>query len=675
MSHGTSPFGRYKVGYRVSLPLHCQEQEHIFGINSVALSSQGNTLFSAGRDATVKQWKIRWEKEGDDWISPVTTYSQHTNWVNDVVVIGKLEDRVMSCSSDCTIKIWKIEQSQEDSSHSSVLSCSESLNHYHADYVKCLSYSSGAERAFSAGLDSNIYLWDVSTGAKVIQHVTFPKDKKKSIYCIDSSEDGNTMICGSADGILSVWDVRQPTQQKKSKLRGHVGNIRRCVLSSDGIRSLSAGADGSVKLWDLRQQRCIRTYDDHSESVWTLALPDKNLSGTFYSSGRDMSILRTDIASGESVVIAKASSPIQSLLFHRDHLLVASANAGQIKRISLDSEEREEKMQFSSRIIEGHLLNDKMHVLTKNEGGVMDLYNIIDCKWMKRFEEGDLNEQLQALNTEIYVPNWCSIEVDLTIVLDQSYCFSAECYASDIDPSLSTTKKVNLGQLMLSKLFGTKRDPTNDAKDLTNDAKDLLVDDSLADDSESQNPEDYEESTKMDEPSTVRGNNIQITLMDAKHGSCVFQWERPVRSTTPNEDACVDLSDSVVDPIIPPSHLPHWIHEAVSNKLPSVKSMTIPFSLISSNEKAIQQLSSKESKLTSPRLFRITKIIAHIITKLELQPITVKGTVVEPQDYVQIICQNKVVDKEMTMGTVKAFVWRSSEELVLKYGIDPRFEK
>lgn len=103
---------------------------------------------------------------------------------------------------------------------SSVLTPLESMNHFHADYIKCLSYVTHTNRAFSAGLDSNIYLWDLQQGIKVAQHFSFPRDKKKSIYCVDNDERGDVMVCGSAEGVLTVWDVRQDSHQKRVKLKG-----------------------------------------------------------------------------------------------------------------------------------------------------------------------------------------------------------------------------------------------------------------------------------------------------------------------------------------------------------------------------------------------------------------------------------------------------------------------
>jgi WD40 repeat protein len=68
----------------------------------VALSSDGGTVFTASRDATVRSWQAHEEES-----SPVGqwkgTYEGHSNWVNDVLTI---EDRLVTCSSDHCVSLW-----------------------------------------------------------------------------------------------------------------------------------------------------------------------------------------------------------------------------------------------------------------------------------------------------------------------------------------------------------------------------------------------------------------------------------------------------------------------------------------------------------------------------------------------------------------------------------------
>lgn len=77
---------------------HCQPSQHCSGINSLLIPPDGQALYSASRDATIKKWDIT---------RPQATFVQnfegHVDWVNDIVTISRL---LISCSSDRTVKVW-----------------------------------------------------------------------------------------------------------------------------------------------------------------------------------------------------------------------------------------------------------------------------------------------------------------------------------------------------------------------------------------------------------------------------------------------------------------------------------------------------------------------------------------------------------------------------------------
>ena len=72
--------------------------QHCAGIESLAFSPDGSSLFTASRDATVRSWSAQ-PPEGH-WQA---SYEGHSNWVNDVAV---LENALVTCSSDCSICVW-----------------------------------------------------------------------------------------------------------------------------------------------------------------------------------------------------------------------------------------------------------------------------------------------------------------------------------------------------------------------------------------------------------------------------------------------------------------------------------------------------------------------------------------------------------------------------------------
>ena len=81
--------------------------QHCAGIEAVALSPDGDTVYTASRDATVRSWHAGGESRGGVGGPDVgrwkATYEGHSNWVNDVVTLG---DRLVTCSSDACVCLW-----------------------------------------------------------------------------------------------------------------------------------------------------------------------------------------------------------------------------------------------------------------------------------------------------------------------------------------------------------------------------------------------------------------------------------------------------------------------------------------------------------------------------------------------------------------------------------------
>lgn len=67
-----------------------------------------------------------------------------------------------------------------------------------------------------------------------------------------------------------------------------------------------------MKLWDLGQQRCIRTFNIHHDSIWSLVANESFTK--FYSGGRDGKVFCTDIPSCESQLVCSENSPVLKVL-------------------------------------------------------------------------------------------------------------------------------------------------------------------------------------------------------------------------------------------------------------------------------------------------------------------------------------------------------------------------
>jgi WD40 repeat protein len=73
--------------------------------------------------------------------------------------------------------------------------------------IRTLAFSKDSRLLASAGQDSSIILWDLSTKQKVRQF-TSPEDR---VNCVTFTADGKQLVSGGSQGIIYIWDVSVPS--------------------------------------------------------------------------------------------------------------------------------------------------------------------------------------------------------------------------------------------------------------------------------------------------------------------------------------------------------------------------------------------------------------------------------------------------------------------------------
>jgi WD40 repeat protein len=81
-----------------------------------------------------------------------------------------------------------------------------------------------------------------------------------AIYSIVLSPDGKTIVTGSADGNVRLWDAA--TARPIAVLRGHEGEVNGVAFSSDGQCVASASDDRTVRIWDVSSHKELKRLTD-----------------------------------------------------------------------------------------------------------------------------------------------------------------------------------------------------------------------------------------------------------------------------------------------------------------------------------------------------------------------------------------------------------------------------
>ena len=145
----------------------------------------------------------------------------------------------------------------------------------------------------TAGEDGVLKIWDVSRDLAAGARGTLRGSA--AFVCVDWT--GNYLVAGSSDRSATVFNVR--TQKEHIKLSGHTGKVTACSFMGTSPRSIVTGsADASLKVWDTRQGYATSTIG--CSSVCNTL--DVAADGVTCVSGHQDGIVRVwDLRNGKSV--------------------------------------------------------------------------------------------------------------------------------------------------------------------------------------------------------------------------------------------------------------------------------------------------------------------------------------------------------------------------------------
>ncbi len=673
---------------KLSYILRSPEKKHRGGVSALALSRGGASVFSAGRDGTVREWNAVPLSKRDCPEAPYAdlssvgvsdnahkTFDEHVDWVNDIVFLQGGE-RLVSCSSDTTVKVWNTAMP-----NISLRTLTE-----HTDYVKALSCVP-ANRVASASLDGSVIVWDLVTGRVQMKcgGELDGKPSPSSIYCLSGSSECHSIVAGSTDRSISVYDLR--TGERVVRLRGHTDSVRCVVFKYDGSAVLSGSTDTTVKYWDLRMERCIRSFDSYtSDSIWALTA-DRDFS-TFLSGGRDGTIWQycsqTELASNivDRADVDPRSNMILDLAMTEDKSGVWVSTTGSTIRLwpvptatsANGSDERRsgdatpvgvtppETGDFSDTrtplfelrglpgIITYKILNDRRHVLTCDANKEYCIWNITEGKFLKSLgilkpEDGhDIESVAKSNDVEVSIPSWFSVDIrlgSLTIHLVKKYVFGAEIYAVDAGLQADSEEvKVNIGEHVIRGLFAKwlkeYKETYEDSGDenYMNGNKDAGSDDQ-ASDSRTQ---------------AAKGQNLPPYEFPVHIPVIVTEGASPVPVLLKR----VGLFDGNEE-----KKIPSWVVELVrDNRTPIRTVEKMAFSLQPAEDSDLPPLQT--TALNAPRVLRVRKVASYIAEHLP------DDTAIDDPE-IEILCNGQIIQPQTSLATVKEFVWKSPDDLKLNY--------
>ncbi|OUL20282.1 hypothetical protein BV372_32830 [Nostoc sp. T09] len=243
-------------------------------VNSLAFSSDGQTLASVGADSTIKIWHV-------GALDLIDILHKHNGVVRCVAFTpdGRM---LITGGDDRKILFWDLMKRQvaialsldDTAAHSLVLSqdgqtlvtgsyrkikvwCTSHLGGVtdlkdvqplytftgHSHIVRSLAISADAKLLISGSRDQTIKIWQLETG----ELIRTLKGHRDEVCTITLSPDEQIIASGSADKTIKLWHVE--TGELLSTFTGHTDTVTAVAFTASGEMLVSGSLDKTIKIW------------------------------------------------------------------------------------------------------------------------------------------------------------------------------------------------------------------------------------------------------------------------------------------------------------------------------------------------------------------------------------------------------------------------------------------
>jgi periodic tryptophan protein 2 len=234
---GSAELGQLLVWEWKSESYVLKQQGHLYGLNAMDYSSDGQFIATGGEDGKVKIWNAF---SGFCFI----TFSEHIAPVTGVKFVGKgLGKALISASLDGTVRAHDLLRYKNF----------RTLTTPDPVQFTCLAVDSSGEIVCAGALDPfQIYVWALQTG----RLIDVLSGHEGPIACLDFSTETGLLASGSWDGTCKLWDVYK---NECTETFEHGCDVLAVAFRPDGKEICTAATNGNLTFWDVQSgsQVCI----------------------------------------------------------------------------------------------------------------------------------------------------------------------------------------------------------------------------------------------------------------------------------------------------------------------------------------------------------------------------------------------------------------------------------
>jgi ribosome assembly protein SQT1 len=192
----------------------------------------------------------------------------------------------------------------------------------HTDSVVCTAFSRDGKYLATGGMDGQVLVWDVATGAQVVAC-----EGCSEVEWVDWHPRGHVLLGGSSDGNVWMWKV--PSGHMMAVFAAHTDPVRAGMFTPDGKGLVSVAEDGVLIVWDPKtSEPAVKvgagTRDWHECPVSAVSV---SADGTLVASGGEDGTARVVAVGSGKVVAALAAhdASVEAVRFSPAHAYLATA--------------------------------------------------------------------------------------------------------------------------------------------------------------------------------------------------------------------------------------------------------------------------------------------------------------------------------------------------------------
>lgn len=250
-----------------------------YGVTSLVISPDGNTLISAGQQVEIWDLTTR---------SRIRTLNGQTEFVY-AVALSPDGQTIATGDDKGTIALWNFNTGQ----------LQQRLNH--GNIVYQLTFSADGKTLLSGGVDYTIKRWNLETGSMnslstrfSVQHMNITPDEQ--MVAVGSDQSNAVQILFLATGEMVAMPI-------------HGENVSSIAFNSTGrILASASGLRGGIRLWDMQDRpylhQPIKTLQGHEGQPFAIAFSpdDRSLFATADGfAGRNYAVTVWNACTGELV--------------------------------------------------------------------------------------------------------------------------------------------------------------------------------------------------------------------------------------------------------------------------------------------------------------------------------------------------------------------------------------